>query len=63
VQAETDWLRKSIIRLRAALRFAGEPRVEAILREVIADAEDRLSALEHSDQPKHRQAPKGTRGT
>ena len=32
--------------LRAALLFAREPRVETILREVIADAEDRLAAFE-----------------
>ena len=29
---------QELIRLRAALRFAREPRVETILREVIADA-------------------------
>jgi hypothetical protein len=62
VQAEADWLRKSIIRLRAALRFAREPRVETILREVIADAEDRLSVLERPEQPKQPLAPKGPRG-
>jgi hypothetical protein len=59
MEAEAGWLRKSIIRLRAALRFAKEPRVEAILREVIADAEDRLAALE---QPEHPSA-QGTKGT
>jgi hypothetical protein len=46
VEAEADWLRKSIIRLRAALRFARELRVEIILREVIADAEARLATLD-----------------
>jgi hypothetical protein len=40
------------MRLRAALRFAGEPSVETILREVIASAEDRLLELERSEQPK-----------
>ena len=51
MEAEAGWLRKSIIRLRAALRFAREPRTETILRDFIADAEDRLAALER---------PKGT---
>jgi hypothetical protein len=43
------WLRRSVIRLRAALRFAREPQVETILREVIAHAEDRLAVLERND--------------
>jgi hypothetical protein len=51
MEAEAKWLRKSIIRLRAALRFAKEPRVETILREVIADAEDRLAELERPEAP------------
>jgi hypothetical protein len=46
------------MRLRAALRFADEPRVETILREVIGSAEDRLIELERSDQPKMPEAPK-----
>jgi hypothetical protein len=46
MEAEAVWLRKRIIRLRAALRFAKDQRTEIILREVIADAEDRLAALE-----------------
>jgi hypothetical protein len=46
MQAEATWLRKTIIRLRAALRFAKDPRTEAILREVIANAEGRLAELE-----------------
>jgi hypothetical protein len=45
---EAAWLRARVIRLRVALRFVKDPRVEVILREVIADAEDRLVAL---DQP------------
>jgi hypothetical protein len=40
-------LRNSIVRMRAALRFALAPEVEIILWETIADAEDdRLAALE-----------------
>jgi hypothetical protein len=46
------------MRLRAALRFAEEPRVETILREVIANAEDRLIELERSEQPNGPEAPK-----
>jgi hypothetical protein len=58
VEAEGAWLRKSIMRLRAALRFADEPNVETILREVIANAEDRLIELERPEQPKNPEAPK-----
>jgi hypothetical protein len=58
VEAESEWLRRSIMRLRAALRFAEEPRVETILREVIASAEDRLIELERSGQPKVPEAAK-----
>jgi hypothetical protein len=51
---EVAWLRARVIRLRVALRFTKDPRVEVILREVIADAEDRLAAL---DQPPIKMAP------
>jgi hypothetical protein len=43
---EAAWLRARVIRLRVALRFTKDPRVEMILREVIADAEDRLASLD-----------------
>jgi hypothetical protein len=46
LEDEPTWLRRRVIRLRAALRFAKEARTETILREVIAEAEQRLSALE-----------------
>jgi hypothetical protein len=58
VEAESEWIRRSIMRLRAALRFADEPRAETILRDVIASAEDRLIELERSEQPKVSMAPK-----
>jgi hypothetical protein len=45
-EPETTWLRSRVIRLRTAFRYALEPRVEAILRETIADMEDRLERLE-----------------
>jgi hypothetical protein len=34
------------MRMRTVLRFAKEPRAEAGIRELIADAEARLAALE-----------------
>jgi hypothetical protein len=46
LENEATWLRYRVLRLRAALRFALAPQVESILRELIADAEERLVALE-----------------
>jgi hypothetical protein len=43
---EAELLRYRIMRMRTALRFAADERTEAILRELITDAEARLSALE-----------------
>jgi hypothetical protein len=43
---EETWLHHRLRRLRTALRLAKEPRVEAILRELIGDAEERLDLLE-----------------
>jgi len=43
---EVTWLRHRVVRMRTILRFAKEPRAEAGLRELIADAEARLDALE-----------------
>ena len=43
---EATWLRLRIIRLRPALRYALDPRVEMILRETVADMENRLEQLE-----------------
>jgi hypothetical protein len=45
---ELTWLRHRIVRMRTILRFAKDPRTEAGLRELIADAEARLAALETS---------------
>jgi len=42
---ESAGLRYRLIRLRLALRYANEPRVEAILREVIEHIESRLEQL------------------
>jgi hypothetical protein len=43
-EEEEIWLRHRVGRLRAALRLTKEPRVEAILRDLIIDAEKRLQS-------------------
>jgi hypothetical protein len=48
-EEEEIWLRHRVGRLRAALRIAKEPRVEAILRELIIDAEKRLALIEEAN--------------
>jgi hypothetical protein len=58
VESDAEWLRRTVIRLRAALRFAREPRTETLLREVIADAEDRLAELESPGAPTKYKATK-----
>jgi hypothetical protein len=47
---EVSWLLHRIVRMRTILRFAKDPRIEAGLRELSADAEARLTALEQSDR-------------
>ena len=46
LEPEDVWLRHRLRRLRAILRRVKEPVVEGMLRELIADAEDRLDLLE-----------------
>lgn len=46
LQDEATWLRYRIMRMRTALRFTMSREVENILRELIADAESRLTTLE-----------------
>jgi hypothetical protein len=46
LEDEETWLRHRIMRMRTILRFAKDPRTEAGLRELIAEAEARLTALE-----------------
>jgi hypothetical protein len=48
---EEAWLRHRVTRLRGALRIATEPRVMAILRDLIIDAEKRLEMLEANRNP------------
>jgi hypothetical protein len=46
LENERAWLRHRVLRMRTALRFAMSPEVTDILRELITDAEARLSALD-----------------
>jgi hypothetical protein len=51
-EEEEIWLWHRVGRLRAALRITKEPRVEAILRDLIIDAEKRLELIELRKPPK-----------
>ena len=42
---EQAWLQHNILRLRLALRYTKSRQTEAILKEVIGDAEARLQVL------------------
>ncbi len=53
-EEEEIWLRHRVGRLRAALRLTKEPRVEAILRDLIIDAEKRLELIERANVKKPR---------
>jgi hypothetical protein len=55
LEDEEAWLRRRVIRLRTMLRFAKDPRTEAGLKEFIADAEERLDALERSRRERAKQ--------
>jgi hypothetical protein len=43
---ESTWLRHRVLRLRTILRYVKDARAETGLRELIADAEQRLDQLE-----------------
>jgi hypothetical protein len=58
-QDEEPWLRGVIIRLRTLLRFAKDERVEAGLKDVIADAERRLEHLQRQQIDPFEDAPGG----
>jgi hypothetical protein len=47
---EETWLRHRVMRMRTILRFANSARVEAGLRELIAEAEQRLVLLQERRQ-------------
>jgi hypothetical protein len=46
IEDEQTRLRRRIMRMRTILCFAKDPRAEAGMRELIADAEARLAALD-----------------
>ena len=52
IEDEQTRLRHRIIRMRAMLCFAKDPRAEAGMRELIDDAEARLTAAEARPNPK-----------
>jgi hypothetical protein len=56
---EEAWLRGVIIRLRTILRFAKDDRVDAGLKDIIADAERRLEKLQHQLFDPFDEAPGG----
>jgi hypothetical protein len=56
---EEAWLRGCIIRLRTLLRFAKDERVEAGLKNIIADAEKRLEQLQREQIDPFEDAPGG----
>jgi hypothetical protein len=43
---ESTWLRHRVLRLRTILRYMKDARAESGIRELIADAEQRLDQLE-----------------
>jgi hypothetical protein len=57
LEDELTWVRHRVMRLRAALRFVQDPQAEVILRELIADAEERLLTLEDNSMRARRPRP------
>jgi hypothetical protein len=54
LEDEAIWLRHRLVRMRTLLRFALDPQVDAGLRELIADGEERLEAvLKHRADASH----------
>jgi hypothetical protein len=52
LEDEAAWLRRQVVSLRTALRFVIDPRVKTLIREFIANAENRLVALEQRTDKK-----------
>jgi len=46
IEPEYTWLLHRVMRMRTLLRYVKDPKVEAGLRELIAEAEQRLEQLE-----------------
>jgi len=53
LEDEETWLRRHVVQLRTMLRFAKDQRTEAGLKEFIADAEERLDAVEKMRRERH----------
>jgi hypothetical protein len=53
LETEDVWLRFFLRRLRLGLRNAKSPDTTAVLKELIADAEERLDRLERSPDDGH----------
>jgi hypothetical protein len=51
LEDEYSWLRHRVIRLRTILRYVTDPKAETGLRELIAEAEQRLEQLEVRAKP------------
>jgi hypothetical protein len=52
LEPEYTWLLHRIMRMRTILRYVKEPRAEAGLRELIAEAEQRIEQLEAKQRTK-----------
>jgi hypothetical protein len=56
-EQEAIWLRPRVIQMRALLRRVKDARVEEVLREFIADAENRLEALDEQERDQRVTSP------
>ena len=59
LQDEESWLCGCIIGLRTVLRFTNDERVDAGLKDIIADAERRLEQLQREQIDTFEDAPGG----
>jgi hypothetical protein len=62
IEDEQTWIRHRVVRLRTILRFVKDPRAETALRDLIAEAEARLEALEARRRLSAASAPPPARG-
>jgi hypothetical protein len=54
IEPEYTWLLHRVMRMRTLLRYVKDPKVEAGLRELIGEAEQRLEQLEAKQEVKKR---------
>jgi len=54
IEPEYTWLLHRVMRMRTILRYVKDPKVEAGLGELIAEAEKRLEQLEARQRTKER---------